>query len=1050
MRRFVILFGLLILSFAGFSQIYSYTYYFKTSPPSACMYDVDNDGDLDLFMGYDSLVYYENQNGNFIKKSGAPMKDYSPEYNRVGLLKITDVDDDGVPELLFTNTFIWLSVIAADSVYYTELDPVSGAQWDNVQRINFTKFAISTKDFFGVNSPNIFFNCNFNNDGVPDVLYQDSYTPTLFLSDTANNQYVPYNDDIDYFENNAIYPIDWNNDNFDDILVYDRSKVKIGINDGTGNFDYSNLITGIGTSSYVNFVYPRDFNNDGRTDILIYNVELLIGFMNEDSSFTVDSLHFRRGLYYLNTVDLNNDGYLDIVGAYSDLFSSSHLYYFINQGNGNFSKDTINLDFEISDIFFADLDSNQINDVFVSGYGRIWRFEYENGSLQLKEDLFTHRTDFPTMPPYNPNDSWIEDFDNDGKGELLTRNDDGNLLIYDFQNEKMSKITDSTVSYYYTYDFNNDGLKDVIIYTNKKNAFVLINPGNFDTTWEEKFIISNYKPIRCGDLDRDGFNDFILLGTSSKFYYIRGQNDGTFTSPHFIAQIPNYYYGQLGDLTKDGKLDFVCSNTSTKDIFVCKFTYSGFVIDTINFGLAAVPGIYDFDHDGDGDIFAYTGSPFRFGWLENVDGHGNSFNLNMETLWTRLNYCQKVLVKDADGDGFYDVMFNHNEAFYLVHNNQNQNYTFLKANLILNSNYDKWNTGDINLDGNLDLVTNNEIYKLDVIDFIQDPEDQNICENSSAIFSVKTNKPISYQWQVSYNLGNSFFDLENDSVFSGVNTATLTIQNASLDLNSLVFRCKISQDEQEAYSEPALLIVNQDSIPPEINPFALTVYLDSSGQAQLNAGLLLSYVSDNCELDTVFAEKTNFDCSDLGTNQVLITAKDKSGNISQDYGTVYVKDEIYPIIQTRDTTLQISQATILEPSWFITSQWDNCGINNIILYPSTVYPYNEGDNLINITATDEAGNQTFATAILTVENTAEVGLPGDLSIYPNPVIDVLNIQFPQGMDKVEILSLEGKVLKQLDVKADKVSVDVTDLESGVYVLKITNTKESYLTKIIKK
>lgn len=72
-------------------------------------------------------------------------------------------------------------------------------------------------------------------------------------------------------------------------------------------------------------------------------------------------------------------------------------------------------------------------------------------------------------------------------------------------------------------------------------------------------------------------------------------------------------------------------------------------------------------------------------------------------------------------------------------------------------------------------------------------------------------------------------------------------------------------------------------------------------------------------------------------------------------------------------------------------------------------------------------------------------------IYPNPVGHTLNINFNQlDVHGMELLSLEGQLLYAFDTSDDLISFDVSELSSGLYVLRILSAKESYMAQFFKK
>ncbi|GGG43988.1 HYR domain-containing protein [Bizionia arctica] len=76
----------------------------------------------------------------------------------------------------------------------------------------------------------------------------------------------------------------------------------------------------------------------------------------------------------------------------------------------------------------------------------------------------------------------------------------------------------------------------------------------------------------------------------------------------------------------------------------------------------------------------------------------------------------------------------------------------------------------------------------------------------------------------------------------------------------------------------------------------ITVTLDASGNANItaedinNGTTVLGNSSDNCGIQSISLNNTNFDCSNLGTNPVTLTVTDNAGNIATCTATVTVLD----------------------------------------------------------------------------------------------------------------------------------------------------------------
>jgi len=79
---------------------------------------------------------------------------------------------------------------------------------------------------------------------------------------------------------------------------------------------------------------------------------------------------------------------------------------------------------------------------------------------------------------------------------------------------------------------------------------------------------------------------------------------------------------------------------------------------------------------------------------------------------------------------------------------------------------------------------------------------------------------------------------------------------------------------------------------------------------------------------------------------------------------------------------------------------------------------------------------------------------GLITLYPNPVVDVLNIQLAIKSKQallIEILSIEGKVVYQekLTHQNDVYQMNVSSLPKGIYLCKVTNGLTTETTKFLK-
>ena len=95
--------------------------------------------------------------------------------------------------------------------------------------------------------------------------------------------------------------------------------------------------------------------------------------------------------------------------------------------------------------------------------------------------------------------------------------------------------------------------------------------------------------------------------------------------------------------------------------------------------------------------------------------------------------------------------------------------------------------------------------------------------------------------------------------------------------------------------------------------------------------------------------------------------------------------------------------------------------------------YTVGETVIATATTSSfhitQGFQQPDVAVLSVEEVQKI----DISVYPNPARDVLNITTSENT-RLSVYDMQGKLVQTLDIFSSQTSIDVSNLSRGTYTL----------------
>ena len=519
------------------------------------------------------------------------------------------------------------------------------------------------------------------------------------------------------FNSVQISKIDLNNDQIEDLFVFDRSchKVITFISENN-NFIYAPEYEKLFPSGLKNWVLLRDFNNDGEKDIFSY-VSGGIGVWKNTSSgneLSFSSLSFYQSSINTNVPYLLSSQYNIDVNIYvvsSDVPSISDID---NDGD----LDILNFGVQGSVIEYHKNISTDLDTLIFEMKNSCWGHFSESG---LSNTCTLFDTCLFNVP--NPQDSL-----NISRNNL--RHSGSTILSLDLNNDQVKDIILGDVSYSNLVALYNDN-KGV----NMNTSFI-----SQDTLFPSYSVPADLHLFPASfyeDMDHDGIKDLIVSPNSSSesadkesiWFY---KNFGGNNSPQFYLQNKNFLQEntiELGreskplilDINNDQILDLLVSNFGEFDLSI-PIHYNSYIESYLNVGTNENP------------IFNKNSSDFQ----------------NISTLINDINLIPTL--GDLDGDGDLDaIVGDYSGMLHFLENNSsdpgiiNLSISISPLTDIFNNVFDLGFNAhptlfDIDNDNDLDLIVGEAIGNLNYIENIGDSSNFNFDLRSETFGGVSVSE----------------------------------------------------------------------------------------------------------------------------------------------------------------------------------------------------------------------------------------------------------------------------------------------------------------------
>jgi hypothetical protein len=677
----------------------------------------------------------------------------------------------------------------------------------------------------------------------------------------------------------------------------------------------------------------------------------------------------------------------------------------------------------------------------------------------IPDFLFLNSNEISNSDGYHDGAGWV-DIDNDGDLDVIitntTSNTKPNLMYRNERNNRFVQIKNTEYTLQDVYfglsgpfgDIDNDGDEDIFLVSWQGTSHIIyVNDGVGNFSAATTLSKSPNAAAVLLDMDGDGALDLVELNSSAgKIYHNDGA--GNFSTSENIPVVPPTASAYLvtvtfGDANNDGNLDLYCGypwddyNNFAENRFYLNNGAGNFIkepdtsVIVSNAAMTFSVNWVDYDNDNDMDLYVLEsgvyGEPVDYTGVMYENKGGLLFEKRfIETEPYYNSHKTSSMWGDLDNDGDQDLYISVDKNDYWEHistlnhnllfqNNGDGSFTEITGSALVDSSCHTSNLEDIDNDGDLDVLQVGYAFAANGVNHLYENEGNDnswielTCEGTSSNRSA-------YGTRI-----NAIATINGERVIQTREIVPTTGHNTTYPSSLIHFGLGDAEIIDTLMIRWPLGLVDT-FVNVQTNQLYRAIE-DSMLEIDLTAGNYIQY--EPYIPDTTLYDGDNFTFDLTGHYQFI--AGDTLPEMEGDTLTYSLYDNDNPDAvnaSIEGSTLQLSPG-------------NSFGVATIKVMVSAGF-----------VKRSDAIRVEYKEPVALRDNKSEL-----VKVYPNPVGDMLTIEFSgslKGKMTVEILDVSGRVARSEISDLSLTSIDVSMLEQGIYLLKISGKGYFEVQKIIKK